>query len=89
MQPAFLIALFSEEEKKDVQQNDADGSKHPIKEASLGMLNSKKSSLVDSVLLYVGRSGDLINRYGLQGPDLVCFYVPFVTDISSWSRGSS
>lgn len=59
-QPAFLIALFSTTERKDAPQSNGSGMKHPANEASLGLLGSKKSSVIDAILLYVERSDDLI-----------------------------
>lgn len=67
MQPAFLIALFSTMESKDAPQSNGSGMKHPANEASLGLLGSKKSSVIDAILLYVERSDDLIKRYCLDG----------------------
>ncbi|KAK3195082.1 hypothetical protein Dsin_026392 [Dipteronia sinensis] len=60
-QPAFLIALFAIKESKDVQPSNGTDMKHPTKEASLVPQESKKSSLLDALLLYVERSDDLIN----------------------------
>lgn len=66
LQPAFLIALFSTKEKKDLPQSNDSGLKHPENEALIGPLESIKPNMIDAVLLYVGRSDDLINRYCLD-----------------------
>ncbi|KAI9181025.1 hypothetical protein LWI28_010510 [Acer negundo] len=60
-QPAFLIALFAIKEIKDFQPSNGTDMKHPTKEASLVPQESKKSSLLYALLLYVERSDDLIN----------------------------
>ncbi|KAL5788807.1 hypothetical protein ACOSP7_005756 [Xanthoceras sorbifolium] len=58
-QPAFLIALLAI--KEDVQPSNRSDMNHPTTEASFAPQETKKSSLVDALLLYVERSDDLIN----------------------------
>ena len=67
MQPAFLIAFFSTMESQDVPHSNDSGMKHSANEASSGLLGSKKSRVIDAILLYIQRSDDLIKRYSLDG----------------------
>lgn len=67
MQPAFLIALFSVKDNSDVQTNNGNDLKHSTDETSSILQESKKSNLIEALLLYARESGDLIKRYCLEG----------------------
>ncbi|KAL9414647.1 hypothetical protein AB3S75_043000 [Citrus x aurantiifolia] len=59
-QPAFLIAFFSTTESEDVPQSNDSGMNRSANEASSGLLGSKKSRVINAILLYIERSDDLI-----------------------------
>ncbi|GAY66977.1 hypothetical protein CUMW_253080 [Citrus unshiu] len=59
-QPAFLIAFFSTTESEDVPQSNDSGMNRSANEASSGLLGSKKSGVINAILLYIERSDDLI-----------------------------
>ncbi|XP_057965187.1 uncharacterized protein LOC131155793 [Malania oleifera] len=59
-QPAFLAAIICGEVNMDVQSSNDSAVRPPTNDASFKPLESKKSSLLDSLVLYVERSNDLI-----------------------------
>ncbi|KAK9177329.1 hypothetical protein WN944_029350 [Citrus x changshan-huyou] len=54
-QPAFLIAFFSTTESEDVPQSNDSGMNRSANEASSGLLGSKKSGVINAILLYIER----------------------------------
>ena len=76
LQPAFVVAIFAPVDNNEDQLNTGD-AKLQSNETSLVPLVSKKSSLLDALMLYIERADDLINRCSLWRKNLSIFIYLF------------
>lgn len=73
VQPAFFVTLYAGNDNLDLQPRNSDDVKFPTNKSSSVPAESKKRSLLDSLICFLIKSDDLIIRYGIWKASFVWF----------------